>query len=476
LNNEQIKFSFAEEAEERRLAKGNPGKQNRHRAQDRVSLQSALDRIRQAAEKDRELRFTTLWHHVYNISTLRVVFYKLKRQSAPGVDGQTWQFYEGNLDENLQELSQRLKDGAYRASPVKRVYIPKADGRQRPIGITTLEDKIVQRAVVVVLNAIYETDFFDFSFGFRPKRSTRQALDALAVGIEKKRVKWVLDADIKGFFDAINHESLLRMIEHRIADRRVLRHIKKWLNAGVLENGERTFPEEGTPQGGSISPLLANIYLHYVLDQWVHRWRRNRTRGDVVIVRYADDFVLGFQNKTDAVRFLVDLRIRLTEFGLELSEGKTSLIEFGRFAAKNRKERGEGKPETFDFLGFTYYCGKTRKGWYAVKRKTNRKRMRSKLKEIKAELKRRMHAPLPEVGLWLRTVVTGYFNHHAVPFNYKTLETFRDQIVRYWKHTLERRSQKGRVTWERMEKIKNRYLPKPRILHPYPNGGLIVMT
>ena len=289
LNKGQKEFCFAEEVEERRLAKGNPGEQNRCRTQDRGSLQSALDRIRQAAEKDRNKRFTTLWHHVYNPTTLRVIFFKLKRQSAPGVDGQTWQDYETNLEGNLEELSRRLRTGAYRASPVKRVYIPKADGRQRPIGITTLEDKLVQKAVVEVLSAIYETDFLDFSFGFRPKRSTRQAMDALTVGIERKRVNWVLDADIKGFFDAINHEWLLRMVEHRIADRRVLRHVKKWLKVGVLENGEHIFPEDGTPQGGSISPLLANLYLHYVLDLWADRWRRRHAKGDVIIVRYADD-------------------------------------------------------------------------------------------------------------------------------------------------------------------------------------------
>ncbi len=475
-NKGQMEFCFAEEVEERELTKGNPREQNRHRAQDRARLQSALDRVREAAGKDRDLQFTTLWHHVYDMSTLRASFYGLNRKSAPGVDGQTWQDYEMNLEDNLQDLTRRLKQGAYRASPVRRVHIPKTDGRQRPIGIMTLEDKIVQRATTEVLSAVYETDFLDFSFGFRPQRSTHHAMDALKIGIEKMKVNWVLDADVKGFFDAINHECLLELVERRIVDKRVLRHIKKWLKAGVLEEGEHIFPEEGTPQGGSISPLLANIYLHYVLDMWSDQWRRTRARGEVIIVRYADDFVLGFQYRKDADRYLADLEVRLSDYGLELSREKTKLIEFGRFATANRKERGQGKPETFNFLGFTYYCSKTRKGWFVVKRKTVRKRIRKKLKEIKAELKRRQHDPIPETGRWLGTVVAGFFNHNAVPYNYESLVIFRDQVVRQWRRVLGRRSQKGDITWERMAKIKKRYLPKPRIRRPYPDPSLLAMT
>ena len=319
-------------------------------------LQSALERIRQVACRDKGARFTALWHHVYNVDRLREAYFSLKRNAAPGVDGETWQHYGEDLEGNLQELCTRLKRGAYRAKPVRRVYIPKADGRQRPLGVTALEDKVVQRAVVKVLNAIYESDFLGFSYGFRPGRNPHNALDALYVGIMRKRVNWMLDADIRGFFDAIDHEWLMKFVEHRIADQRVLRHIKKWLNAGVMEDGKRTQAEKGTPQGGSVSPLLANVYLHYVFDLWVHQWRKRHARGEVIIVRFADDFTVGFQYREDAERFLEELRERFQRFHLELHPEKTRLMEFGRYAAENRKRRGEGKPESFDFLGITHTC------------------------------------------------------------------------------------------------------------------------
>ena len=296
------------------------------------------------------------------VDLLRWSFHQLKRRAAAGIDGVTWDQYEADLESNLADLHGRVQRGAYRAKPSRRQYIPKPDGRQRPLGIAALEDKIVQRAVVEMLNAIYETDFLGFSYGFRPGRSQHQALDALAIAIYRKKVNWILDADIRAFFDSISQEWLIRFLEHRIADRRLLRLIGKWLKAGVLEDGRLLTVERGTPQGAVISPLLANIYLHYVYDLWVHHWRRRLAQGEVIVVRYADDIVVGFQYRADAERFLDELRQRLEEFGLELHPEKTRIIEFGRFAHANRQARGLGKPETFAFLGFTHICGRTREG------------------------------------------------------------------------------------------------------------------
>ena len=439
-------------------------------------LQHALDRIRTAAKRDKEMRFTTLWHHVYDINRLRQSYYALKRDSAPGMDGQTWRQYGEELEGNLRDLSARLRRGAYRAKPVKRVYIPKPDGRQRPIGIPVLEDKIVQRSTTEVLSAIYEIDFKGFSYGFRPKRGAHHALDALTVGVTRRKVSWVLDADIRGFFDALSHEWLVKFIKHRIADQRVVRQIQKWLNAGVMEDGCRTYPEVGSPQGGSVSPLLANIYLHYVFDLWADQWRRTRAHGDVIVVRYADDFLMGFQHRADAERFLRELRERFRKFNLELHADKTRLIEFGRYAAERRDKRGDGKPETFDFLGFTHMCGKNRRGRFVVIRQTVGKRMRAKLKEVKETLRRRMHVPIPEVGRWLRSVVEGHYRYYAVPRNIRALRIFRFAVVRYWRHTLRRRSQKNRVTWARVKQLAKRWIPTPRILHLYPEERLVVKT
>ena len=464
----------AERVEGRGLAKGNPAKQTRTRAQNRKDLQNALDRIRQAAGRDKKLQFTTLWHHVYNVERLREAYLRTNRKGAPGVDRETWQHYGEELEGNLQELSERLKRGAYRAKPVERIYIPKTDGRRRPIGIPVLEDKIVQRATVEVLNAVYEEDFVGFSYGFRPGRSQHQALDALTVGIKRRKVNWVLDADIRGFFDAISHEWLVKFVEHRIADKRVIRHIKKWLKAGVLENGEWREVEEGTPQGGSVSPLLANIYLHYVLDLWIQWWRRKRAKGDVIVVRYADDFIVGFQHRKEAEQFLTELRERLAKFDLELHPDKTRLIEFGRFADENRRGRGDGKPETFDFLGFTHACGKSREGRFKLIRQTMAKKMRAKLKAIKLELRRRLHDPIPEVGKWLRSVLRGYYRYYAVPGNGYRMKTFQNQLARLWLRALRRRSQRSRVTWQRMKRLIRSWLPYPRVLHPYPEHRLRV--
>jgi group II intron reverse transcriptase/maturase len=422
------------------------------------------------------LQFTTLWHHVYNIDHLRKGYFSLKRDAAPGVDGETWRHYGENLEENLRYLADRLKRGAYRAKPVKRAFIPKPDGRQRPLGVTALEDKIVQRTTVEVLNAIYETDFLGFSYGFRPGRSPHDALNALYAGIMTKKVSWVLDADIRGYFDAIDHQWLIKFIEHRIADKRVLRHIKKWLNAGVLEDGAMARSEEGVPQGGSVSPLLANVYLHYVLDLWADQWRAKHACGDVIVVRFCDDFVVGFQYRKDAERFLADLHERFLKFSLELHKDKTRLIEFGRFAAQNRKRQGKGKPETFDFLGFTHICGRTKNGKYTVLRHSIGKRIRAKLMELKVELKRRLHHPVPVVGKWLRVVLLGHYRYYGVPGNSRKLQSFNFHVSCLWYKALLRRSQRHRINWERMNRLIDRWLPRPRICHPYPDLGMYVTT
>jgi group II intron reverse transcriptase/maturase len=440
-------------------------------------MQQALGRVRQAVQKDKGLRFTALLHHIYSPDTLREAYFGLKRDAAAGVDGQTWQQYGETLEVNLLGLSQRLKRGAYRAKPSRRAYIPKPDGRQRPLGVMALEDKIVQRATVEVLNAIYEEDFLGFSYGFRPGRGPHQALDALYTGLLTRKVNWVLDADIRGFFDALDRGWLIKFLEHRIADRRVLRLIRKWLNAGVLEDGKRTFSEKGTVQGGSISPLLANVYLPYVFDLWIQQWRKRQAKGEVIVVRYADDFIVGFQSKAEAEAFLVTLRERLARFSLELHPDKTRLIEFGPFAEHNRRGRGQGKPETFNFLGFTHICSRKRSnGMFTVLRQTQRSRLQGKLAEVKAELKRRMHDPVPELGQWLGSVLRGHLQYYGVPMNTHALNLFRFQVARLWHRTLCRRSQKGRVLWERMRRLIACYLPPARICHPYPLRRMGVIT
>lgn len=465
----------AEMVEERTLAKENSRRQNMHRAQDRARVQSALERIRRAAREDRGRRFTTLLHHVYNTDTLREAYLSLKRDAAPGVDGVTWREYGRGLEEKIQDLSERLKRGAYRAQPVRRRYIPKPDGRQRPLGITAVEDKVVQGAVTMVLNQVYEVDFKGFSYGFRPNRNQHQALDAVVVGIERRRVRWVLDADIRGFFDAIDHGSLIKLVERRIADQRVTRLIRKWLKAGVLDEGELVHSEVGTPQGGCISPLLANIYLHYVLDMWVHKWRQTQCRGDVIIVRYADDFVMGFEHRDEAEECLEALRKRLGDYGLELHPEKTRLIEFGRHTIEGDTGGRSGKPGTFDFLGFTHICARGRKGGFRVERRTMKKRMRAKLREVKLEMRRRMHDPVPEVGKWLGSVVEGHMQYYGVPLNYRSLSSFRWRTGWLWQRALNRRSDKAYTTWDQMRRYIDRWLPPPKIYHPYPSKRLGVI-
>ena len=465
--------SAAESVEPRTGTKGNADQQSTRQAQDWESVSQALARIRQAAKLRKKERFTSLLHHV-SVDLLRLSFFALKKDAAPGVDGLAWRDYETNLEGNLEDLHDRVHRGAYRALPSRRQYIPKADGRQRPIAICALEDKIVQRAVAMVLNAIYEEDFRGFSYGFRPKRSQHDALDALMVGITTTKVNWILEVDIRSFFDEVNRDWLGRFLEHRMADPRILRLIQKWLKAGVLENGVVTDSEKGTGQGTVISPLLANVYLHYSLDLWAEHWRRREATGDMIIVRYADDVVVGFEHESDARRFWDAMRERLQKFSLSLHPDKTRLVEFGRVAAANRNRRGLGKPETFAFLGFTLVCSKSRRGRFLLKRRSRRDRMKAKLKDVSNELRHRMHQSIPEQGNWLKQVVTGYFAYHAVPTNSAALVTFRDEIIARWRWVLHRRSQKSALTWTRMKKLADDWLPKPRILHPWPNQRFAV--
>ena len=457
----------AEVGEGRARAKENIVQSHTSPTQSGERVSQGLGGVREAAQRRKQERFTALLHHV-TVDLLRDSFFALKRQAAPGVDGVTWQEYETGLEDRLIDLHSRVHRGAYRAQPSRRVYIPKPDGRQRPLGIAALEDKIVQQAVVTILNQIYEVDFQGFSYGFRPGRSPHQALDALSVGLHRKRVNWVLDADIRGFFDNMSHEWTMKFVEHRVADRRMLRLIQKWLQAGVSEDGQWSETKVGTPQGAVVSPLLANVYLHYVFDLWVEAWRKKVARGDVIVVRYADDLVVGFESRAEAERFLEEFRERLAKFGLELHAEKTRLIEFGRFAAQDRKQRGEGKPETFTFLGFTHFCGKRRNGAFIVWRVTAKKRMVAKLRAIKAELRRRMHEPVPSVGEWLRSVTLGYYRYHAVPGNIDRLNVFAQRLRRLWRLLLCRRSQRGRAIWDRLTPIFERWIPAPRVLHPYP--------
>jgi len=467
--------AVAEVVEGRGLPKGNVASKTRPGRSAGQGVSSDLDRVRQVARRDKDVRFTALLHHV-TVDRLREAYRAIRPAAAPGVDGVTWRDYGCDLEENLRDLHARVHGGAYRARPTRRVFIAKPDGRLRPLGVAALEDKILQRALVEVLGAVYEQDFLGFSYGFRPGRGAHDALDALAVAIHRKRVNWVLDADVRDFFTRLDQGWLERFLEHRIADKRVLRLIQKWLRAGVIEDGEWSETEQGTAQGASASPLLANVYLHYVFDLWADQWRRRHARGDVIIVRYADDWVAGFEHRDDAERFLADLRERFAEFALELHPQKTRLIEFGRFAAHNRKRRGLRKPETFEFLGFTHICAKDRPGRFKLKRVTSKKRMRAKLREVSTEMRRRMHQPIPEQGRWLASVLRGHYRYYAVPDNGAALDAFRERVVWHWRRSLRRRSQRSRMPWERTRRLADRWLPTPRILHPWPNARFDART
>jgi RNA-directed DNA polymerase len=459
--------SSAESEEGRPSIKENARQPNTYSTQSGKGVSQGLADVRKAARENKEMKFTALLHHL-TVDLLRESFYSLKRKAAPGVDGVTWQEYELGLEDRLIDLHDRVHRGGYRATPSRRVYIEKADGRQRPLAVPAIEDKLVQQAVVTILNQIYEEDFLGFSYGFRPGRSQHQALDALSYALLKKKVNYILDADIRGFFDNLDKSWLVQFVEHRLADPRILRLIQKWLNAGVMEEGEWSNTQTGSPQGSVISPLLANIYLHYAFDLWVNVWRKKWAHGEVVVIRYADDIILGFQHQTDADRFLENFRERLGKFGLELHPDKTRRIEFGRFAEQNRKRRGEGKPETFDFLGCKHISGKNRLGRFTVRRKTIRKRMGAKLRELKQQLRERMHDPVRQTGQWLKSIVQGHFHYYAVPGNLDSLSVFRRRLTGYWWHTLRRRSQKRRLSWTRMLALADRWLPQPRVLHPYP--------
>ena len=460
----------AKVAEGRPLTKENAEQSNPCWTPSQVSGPNGLDRVREAARKDGKLRFTALLHHI-TIDLLRDSYYSLKKEAAPGVDGVRWGDYGQDLEERLKNLHGRVHRGAYRAQPSRRVWIPKANGRQRPLGVAALEDKILQHAVGRVLNQIWEEDFLGFSYGFRPRRSQHDALDSLYVGIVRKKVNWVLDLDVRAFFDQVGHAWMIKFVEHRIGDRRIVRLIQKWLKAGVMEQGRWNETKEGTPQGSVISPTLANLYLHYVLDLWVDQWRRKKAKGDVIIVRYADDAVLGFQHREEAERFLEQLRERLGKFELELHPEKTRLIEFGRYATERRRRRGAGKPETFNFLGFTHICGTSQQtGYFTVVRTTIGKRMAAKLNGIKAELRKRMHESAAATAEWLRSVVRGYFQYHAIPGNEAKMKTFRQEVLRLWLRQLRRRSQRSRWTWERFLQHLGNLVPEVQTLHPYPDA------
>lgn len=463
----KVESSTAEVLEGRRPVSGNASQQNALRTQSRQGALSALARVREAAKRNKKAKMTALMHHI-TLEALRAAYDGLRKQAAAGVDGVTWSQYGENLEERLRDLHARLRRGAYRARPSRRVYIPKADGKERPLGVASLEDKLVQRAVVRVLNAVYEVDFLGFSYGFRPGRDQHRALDALSTGIRRKKVNWVLDADIRGFFESLDHGWLMKFLEHRVADKGMLRLIQKWLRAGVLESGVLAQSEQGTPQGATVSPLLANIYLHYVMDLWVEQWRKSKAHGDIIVVRYADDFVVGFQHRADAERFLAQLRERLDHFALELHPEKTRLIRFGAYAAAQRKELGERKPETFNFLGFTHVCSKSRSGKFLLLRQTMAVRTRRKLQDIGVELRRRWHLSAAEQGEWLARVLRGFYAYHAVPMNTRRLVGFRRQVVIRWYSALRRRSQRDRTTWERINRLAQRWLPLPHVLHPWP--------
>ena len=459
----------AEVVEERDVAKGNAGQTPARRTQSRISASMGLEGIRKVARQSKKVQFTALLHHI-TPELLEQSFNALRRDAAVGVDGVSWRDYEEGLHERVRTLHRKIRTGSYRAKPSRRVYIPKADGKQRPLGIACLEDKVVQQAVASVLNVIYEEDFLGFSYGFRQGRSQHDALDALTVGIKSQKVNWILDADITSFFDEIDHDWMLKFLAHRIADQRILGLIRKWLKAGVMEEGCRVAAQRGTPQGAVISPLLANIYLHYALDQWTHQWRGRHAVGRVMVVRYADDSVYGFQYEETARRFLAAMQERLGKFGLTLNAKKTRLIEFGRYAAANRKRRGQSKPETFDFLGFTHCCGTNRKGWFQLMRLTVKKRMRATLKAIRDKLRQKMHEPVSVVGKWLGRVVRGYFNYHAVPGNLYRLGKMRQEICGMWRKILKRRSQRHKLPWDRFRLLANRFIPALRTMHPYPEA------
>lgn len=465
----------AEVVEERTLTKGNTDEQATPWAQNREhGVPSGLERVREAARRDKEQKFTTLLHHVDEEALLRA-FRTMNRNATAGVDGVTWEQYEEGVEDRLKELCARIHRGAYHPQPSRRTYIPKTDGTQRALGIAALEDKIVQAAVAAVLGAIYEEDFLGFSYGFRPERGQHDALDALSEAIQTKKVNYILDADIRGYFDTIDHAMLLQLVQERVCDPRILKLIERWLRAGVMDEGQWQASETGTPQGATISPLLANIFLHHVLDLWTLWWRESEARGDVIIVRYADDFIVGFQYEEDAKKFQEALQARLREHRLELHPGKTRLIEFGRYALERRSRRGLGKPPTFNFLGFTHICAHGAEGFW-VKRIPMKERVRAKLRKLKEALRRAMHRPIAVLGAWLKKVLQGYYAYYAVPGALWPLRKMRRQLGYFWFKVLRRRDQNRTLNWDRMRKLVDEWLPEPRQMHPLPAQRFAVRT
>lgn len=460
----------AESVEGREPTKRKPGQEAADRVQDRKSASNGLDRVRQRAEADKKCHFCNLFHFL-EADLLRLSYYQLQRDVAPGLDGESWKEYGQRLEERLPELERELHTGRYRATPAKRAYLTKEDGRQRALGMQTTEEKVVEQACVNILNEVFEPNFSGFSYGSRPGRKQHDALDALHEGITRRKINWIVDCDIEGFFDNIDHDLLMNIIGERVTDKRLLRLLRKWLRAGWWEDGKRHPGTVGTPQGSVISPLMANIFLNVVMDKWYSGWRGLEARGETIAIRYADDAVFGFQYKSDAQAFLTALRERLEAYKLKLHPKKTRLIEFGRFAAANRRARKESKPESFDFLGFTHSCGQTRRGKFTLRRKTMRKRLCRKLHEVKAELIKRMHQPLNTVGRWLASVVRGFTQYHAVPGNMKAPREFFTQVGRLWLRVIRRRSQKAkrRWSWERFYRLQRQWIPRPRLVHPYPS-------
>jgi RNA-directed DNA polymerase len=457
--------------EGRGVANGKLGQRNASRTQDRQDALTHLARVGERAAKKRGERFGNLLSHI-KLPLLREAYEKLRpnKKAAAGIDGQTWSEYGENLEARLLDLQERVHRGSYHPPPVRRVHIPKGEGRTRPIGVPTTEDKVLQQAVRMLLEPIYErSEFLGFSYGFRPGRSQHDALEALRVAIVGRRTNWVLDADIQQFFDTIDHGWMQKFLEHRIADTRLVRLLMKWLHAGVMEDGRLYEAKAGTPQGGIISPLLANIYLTYALDQWAHQWRGRHAHGEVYVVRYADDLVMGFEREEDARAMRTAMAERLAKFGLTLHPEKTRILRFGRFAQEHGADDGLRKPETFDFLGFTHICARRRgRGKFLLLRQTSRKKRRAKLQAIREEIRRAKHKPPAEQYRWLRLVLLGHYNYYGVPGNTRTMGSFRHQIREYWHRTLQRRSQRARWSHAERTRFDRRFpLPQPRITHPY---------
>jgi RNA-directed DNA polymerase len=457
-----------ERVEGRPEAKGKSTARNTSPAQKGKDVATTLRWIGERAKSKPEEQLTNLLNHI-KAPLLKEAYQRLRKDAAPGVDDVTWQEYGERLGERLCDLEGRIHRGSYHPQPVRRVHIPKGDGRTRPLGIPTLEDKLVQQAVRMVLEPIYEAMFVGLSYGFRPGRSQHDALDALAVAIGKKKVSWVLDADIRSYFDTIDHGWLQKFLEHRIGDTRMVRLIMKMVRAGVMEDGELHEVQEGAPQGGSVSPLLSNIYLHYVFDLWVIDWRRKQARGEMYAVRYADDFVMAFQHEQDARAAHQSVGERFAKFGLELHSEKTRVLEFGRFARGNRERRGLGKPETFDFLGFTHIVSTSREGKFQLKRRTSRKKRQAKLVALTEECRRRRHDAVTVQHAWLSSVLEGHYRYYAVPTNYRALGQYCRAAAHIWHRSLQRRSQRAGWTGAKWSSFEERFpLPSPRICHPWP--------